>query len=796
VDHAAAPPTFNKRQQALALLSLIVGFACPFVFILSMPSGPLEVPFPPLVVMLLCVLGLDLFVGVSSTLVTSQRITPAVVLALLLTPGIPAALALIVDLIGAISVAATARLNYAVLGHAGRCLVPATLTAFYLQTRQNHDAETYFFACWVFVVVSLITRTEQPPFRSDVFLVISYPAVALLLRYLIELNLTYVLLAVPLLFLLTTVETGTLQRFFALKKKLAESQSEIRQTRKAQRQTELESRRKGLMLLRKEQQLSLLNGLGRQMDAAGAAEDLAHFLVKESVRLTGAQSILLLFGDVQSEITKVISPSPPQQWGLKEGERVPRLAPCISAKEPWFAPMWRGKQSFLTCKLGHDGWLVMAREDKDAFPSFLEDFFSAVGRHAGSAILALRRLNEVRAIALREAQEKQNVEAEKEKVAYEKERVAEQNRNLRLLLEGFEDLTQGTLASDQELQSQASRAFARLTGAEIVLFQARPLEEYPRDAEGLVCQGKRWLSHLFCAGNGFSGNLLCLSRQPNAFNPTQLEWCTLLQDFLDKTMENSNLHRELQTSYAQLQRSQQEIVISSQWAAAGRLAANAAHELNTPLGAVRIAAEHISLYLHHGGKVEPAIESMESLMNSVEKCRRVTDRLLLTSRPVDQGAMPLKPQVEPLAPILKEVAASMQPYLRMSKVQLVMPDPLPNDQGFLVMQDLYWALVNLIKNSIDAINETNSPEKKIFLTLEARPAEHRLSLTLSDTGPGVPEQVKARLFEPFFTTKKLGQGNGLGLSMSRTNLRRWEGDIEFLDTAEGGATFVLKVPLP
>lgn len=786
----------DKRQQNLALLWLVVGFACPFLFLLTVPPAPLEISLVPLTIYLLSVLGLDLFVGASSALVTSQRVTPAVVLALLLTPGIPAALALVVDMVGAISVASTARIGYAVLGQAGRSLIPATVTAFYLHTRATLDAETYFFACWVFVVISLLTRTERPPFRCDVFLLISYPAVALLLRYLIELSLTYVLLAVPLLFLLTTVETGTLQRYFQLKKKLDQSQTEIRESRKAQRQTELESRRKGLMLLRKEQQLELLNGLGRQMDAAGAAEDLAHFLVKESVRLTGAESIMLLFGDGQSAITKILSPSPPNQWGLKEGERVPRLSPAISGKEPWFAPMWRGKGSFLTCKLGHDGWLVMAKEEKDAFPSFLADFFSAVGRHAGSAILALRRLNEVRAIALREAQEKQNVAAEKEKVAFEKERVAEQNRNLRLLLEGFEALAEGTLASDQELLHQATAAVARMTGADRVIFNAPPLEQYARDADGLVYQGSKWPGHLFCPGSGFSGNLLCLSRLPNVFNAGQLEWCTLLQDFLDKTMENSNLHRELQTSYAQLQRSQQEIVVSSQWAAAGRLAANAAHELNTPLGAVRIAAEHISLYLKHGGKVEPALESMESLMNSVEKCRRVTDRLLLTSRPVDQGAMPLKPQVEEISGILREVAASVQPYLRMSKVQLVLPEPLPRYQGFLVMQDLYWALVNLLKNSIDAINDANPAEKKITIDLEQSVQDDQVRITVRDTGPGVPDEVKPRLFEPFFTTKKLGHGNGLGLSMSRTNLRRWEGDLEFQDTGDGGATFVVKVPLP
>ncbi len=170
--------------QGLAIFWLLVGLACPVLFIVLAPSSKLEMSLAPLAVYLLAVLGLDLFVGASSALVTSQRITPAVVLGLLLSSGIPPKLALVVDLIGAVSVAASSRLDSAVLGQAGKSLIPATLTAFYLYSRSEVDSETYFFACWVFVIVSLLTRTDRPPFRSDTFLVISYPAVALLLRYL------------------------------------------------------------------------------------------------------------------------------------------------------------------------------------------------------------------------------------------------------------------------------------------------------------------------------------------------------------------------------------------------------------------------------------------------------------------------------------------------------------------------------------------------------------------------------------------------------------------------------------
>ena len=133
-------------------------------------------------------------------------------------------------------------------------------------------------------------------------------------------------------------------------------------------------------------------------------------------------------------------------------------------------------------------------------------------------------------------------QAEHAEEAQEKTKVAEQNRKLRLLIENFEGLTEEALAADHELLKQATRAVKNMTGAEDVIFRAKPLAEYPRDDSGYLIEGTRWASVLEVVGIGPSGNLLCLSRRPDAFHPSQVEWCSLLRDFLDKTMENSLLN--------------------------------------------------------------------------------------------------------------------------------------------------------------------------------------------------------------------------------------------------------------
>jgi len=777
----------DQPSQALALTWLTVGVATRLAYFVTTTNTGLAKPLSLLLIYILTVICLDLFGG-GSRKVALQLIAPGVVLAMLVTPGIPPSVALIADLVASLALASTSRITWRVICEGGKALIPATVTAFFLASRSELGMDTYFFATELFLVSSLLLRTTEPPFRSDLFLVVSYPAIALMLRSLAELHVAYLLLAVPLLFLLTTVDTDMLLRYFQLQKKLDDTQTKVKETRRAQRISEIESRRKGVLLNRREQQLTMLNGLGREMDAAEATEDLGRFLLKESSRLTDASGAMILFSETQTgRITQVICPAPASAWGLAVGQAVPpTVRPGIVAKEPWPAPFWQRKKCFLTSRLGNEGWLFLASDESGHFPEFLMDFFTAVGRHAGSAVLSMRRLTEVRATASREA-------LEKEKVATEKEKVAEQNRTLRLLIENFEGLTEGALTSDQELLQQGSLSVMKLTGAERVLFQSPDLSEIPRDESGVLLEGQRFLSSIFLPGNGPSGSMLCLARRPNAFSESHLEWCSLLKDFLDKTMENSNLHREVQASYAQLERTQEESVLSSQWAAAGRLAANAAHELNTPLGAIRLAAEQASFFLKPESTPEPAIQGIQSILRSVDRCRQVTDRLLLTSRPVDQGEVNHLPETQPLIPILKEAVASVRPYLRASNILLADHRLLGDYQVHAVFSELYWAVVNILKNGIDALNESGPEKKQMAVAVMLK--KDSVQVKIADNGPGMEPEVAARAFEPFFTTKKLGQGNGLGLSMSRTNLRRWGGDIEFEETPGGGATFVLTVPL-
>jgi C4-dicarboxylate-specific signal transduction histidine kinase len=780
-------PIAEGPSSLVATLWVLAGLGGFLAYFLTADASKLEKPPALIGIYLVCAVALDLFVGASRR-VTLQRISPVVVLALLVTPGVPATVALVSDLMATLVLVASSRLSNAVVAQAGRSLMPGIITAIFLGSRGTLDLNAYFFAAEVFLLISLFTRTSEAPFRNDVFLVVSFPAVALMLRSLAELSLAYVLLTVPLLFLLTTVDTEMLLRYFQLQKQLDTTKTQVIATHRARQESERESRRKGVLLERREKQLELLNGLGRQLDDAKASEDLARFLVQECHRLIGADVSLVIFADVAAgRVTRVICDLPATTLGLKAGDPVPALIRSgITGRAPWNAPVWQNKKSFLTVSLGNEGWLYLAHSDAEAFPEFLEGFFSAVGRHAGSAALAIRRLTEVRELARREAQEK-------ELVALEKEKVAEQNQNLRSLITSFDHLTEASLSSDSELLRQGTETIGQLTGADQVVFRAPELERGPNQRGALVFDDREWPSFLYLRGMGPSGNVLCLSSRPGCFSQGHLEWCTLLRDFLDKTLENGLLHRRITSSLAKLKDTQQEVVRSSQWAAAGRLAANAAHELNTPLGAIRLAAEQVRFFQGEATP-EPAKQGLASIIRSVDRCREVTDRLLITSRPVDHGELPTKPADQPLLPVLRDAVASVQPYLRASQIKLASHRLSGEHTVFVIVQDLYWAVVNVLKNAVDAVNEGSAEQKRMAISVEV--AGDMALITISDNGPGISAEIRAKLFEPFFTTKKIGSGNGLGLALSRQNLSKWGGNVSLgPDPVGGGASFVISIPL-
>jgi signal transduction histidine kinase len=89
----------------------------------------------------------------------------------------------------------------------------------------------------------------------------------------------------------------------------------------------------------------------------------------------------------------------------------------------------------------------------------------------------------------------------------------------------------------------------------------------------------------------------------------------------------------------------------------------------------------------------------------------------------------------------------------------------------------------------------DSAEKGSSITVQTRQLERVAEIRFADDGPGIPAHIKQKIFDWFFTTKPPGEGTGLGLAVSREILLAQGGNLRVEDTPQGGATFVLDLPL-
>ena len=122
--------------------------------------------------------------------------------------------------------------------------------------------------------------------------------------------------------------------------------------------------------------------------------------------------------------------------------------------------------------------------------------------------------------------------------------------------------------------------------------------------------------------------------------------------------------------------------------------------------------------------------------------------------------------------------------------------PVPDGLAVLGQQvRVEQVLVNLLRNGIDASAETRAKEGGGIVTLQAEVEAGQALLRVTDNGPGLSDDVLARLFEPFFTTKRRGDGLGLGLSISASIANALGGSLQGSNRPEGGAQFILRLPI-
>jgi two-component system, NtrC family, sensor kinase len=212
----------------------------------------------------------------------------------------------------------------------------------------------------------------------------------------------------------------------------------------------------------------------------------------------------------------------------------------------------------------------------------------------------------------------------------------------------------------------------------------------------------------------------------------------------------------------------EQLATSEKMASVGQMAAGVAHEINTPLG---IILGYSQLMMDEFEKGSEQHQSLQVIERQTKASRKIVADLLKFSRQSDST----REEVD-LNEVLADVVAVTEHTLGLSHV--IIHRDLDKDLPVIIgdPEKLRQVFVNLINNAHYAMQGMGGGE----LVLRTRLSEDRgfVVLEVKDTGHGVPERDQARIFDPFFTTKPVGQGTGLGLSVSYGIVHEHGGKIE------------------
>jgi PAS domain S-box-containing protein len=241
---------------------------------------------------------------------------------------------------------------------------------------------------------------------------------------------------------------------------------------------------------------------------------------------------------------------------------------------------------------------------------------------------------------------------------------------------------------------------------------------------------------------------------------------------------------ELKKAEAERQKLREQADVANRLAAVGEMAAGIAHEINNPLTGVIGFAELLanrpdlpadiqdSIKIINNGSLR-VVEIVKRLLTFARQTRPIVSKVNITD--VIDNSLALRSYVLETAgiSIIRDYAPNL-PWIDI--------DPAQIQQVFL----------NLILNAEQSMKKIH---EKGTLTVKTKKAGKYLRISFKDDGAGIPPDVMDKIFQPFFTTKDPGQGTGLGLSLSQGIILEHCGKIWAEDNPDGGATFMIELPI-
>jgi signal transduction histidine kinase len=238
---------------------------------------------------------------------------------------------------------------------------------------------------------------------------------------------------------------------------------------------------------------------------------------------------------------------------------------------------------------------------------------------------------------------------------------------------------------------------------------------------------------------------------------------------LQEKRNNKRLRAKLKDTKLKVISSQENLAKSEKLAALGLVSVGIAHEINQPLGAAKLTLEMLAK--RNEAKGFGIEDKLGRMIRQIDRIDGIIKQLNVSTR--DTGS--LKPESVDLNDLGKRVTTWLADELAAEDIKLTiaLAEGLPKIIANEV--EIERVITNLMTNAMHAMRDLKSPK---VITLESGYDDNTIWLSIADTGNGVPESIRQKIFDPFFTTKEVGQGMGMGLSLCRGIVQKYDGEIK------------------
>ncbi|MCW8884773.1 MAG: ATP-binding protein, partial [Motiliproteus sp.] len=283
--------------------------------------------------------------------------------------------------------------------------------------------------------------------------------------------------------------------------------------------------------------------------------------------------------------------------------------------------------------------------------------------------------------------------------------------------------------------------------------------------------------------------------------------------------ELQKAYDQLNQSHAELKLAQQQLIDAEKMASLGRLVAGVAHELNNPISfiygnvhALLGYGKRLKEYMDQlhgqsdGGlstesiqqlgeqreslRIDKLLDDLPSLLDgTMEGAERVRD-IVMDLRQFSSG----QKEKKTLFDLVHTIQTAVHWVTREAKVKIRIGYDLP--EKLMISGhpgQIQQVLINLVQNAVDVFEKVESP--RLELSIGENAETNRIWFMIHDNGPGIAEENLSKVFEPFYTSKPVGQGTGLGLSLSYGLVAEHGGQLKVANHPDGGAVFTMELPL-